>query len=248
MAESKSLASLASTGFVLPTVLAQPTAPVISGLNWAPYITFAHPARKDEWAKLQAKFGIGLREGNMYYLDGAEIVHLDELKCGYLTGLQHWVERSPSGELLKFSRFPQPDPFREHVEAVVLVYLKDKVVPANITFRTTKCGAAKTMDETLRLASDPVGWGKLSPTHQATVPIPQPFFRFFASIRLSAPRTSKRSGLPYSTLVASVFPTTSTEVVLLRAMIDDPDMQAKLGKAAERYKYVMDELETACID
>lgn len=239
MAESKSLAAQ-SAGFQMPGALMAPSAPIVSGLEWAPYISFAHPSRKDEWAKLQAKFG-SVKEGHPYFIDGTDMRQLPTMKLGYICGTQYWSHKSPNGTLLAFSRTAKPTPFREHVEAVVLVYLDDKVVPANVSFHTTKCGAAKTMDENLRLAAT-IEWGQQGPDYGMTMQIPQAFLRFYADVALGEPRNSKTTGLPYQPLYASIKPTTSTEWAAVGQSTED--IQKQLELAAKRYQYVLDELAT----
>lgn len=250
--QEKSLAAATAAplvpSFAMPAALQAPTS-VVSGLVWAPYITFAHQSRKDEWAKLQARFGYQtVKEGQMYFIDGDEMTALDVAKVSLVCATQHWVHKDPVGALLGFSRNPKPDPFREHVEAVVLVYLKDRVTPANVTFRTTKCGGAKAMSDALLLASTP-DWGHLSPDHMKTMTIPQPFLRFYANLTLGEPRTPKArpgkpAGLPYRVLNADVRPTTEVEWKALDALSKDANLQNVFDLASNRYESVLAELAT----
>ncbi len=235
---SQSLAAQ-TAGFTMPGSLVPTAAPIVSGLEWAPYISFAHPTRKDEWAKLQAKFG-SVKEGHPYFIDGTDMRYLPSMKLGFICGTQYWSHKSPNGTLLAFSRNPKPSPFREHVEAVVLVYLDDKVVPANVTFHTTKCGGAKDMDAALRLAST-TDWGAQGPDYAMTMQIPQAFLRFYADVALGEPRNSKTSGLPYQPLYASIRPTTSTEWSAVGQSTET--IQKHLDLAAKRYEYVLNELK-----
>lgn len=218
--------------------------PIVSSLRWAPYITFAHHSRKDEWAKLNAKFGANkVQEGAPFYVDGDDVRDLSGgMKLGYVCGTQYWAHKDPSGKLLAFSRSPKPDPFREAVEAVLLVYLEEKVAPANVTFHTTKCGAAKAMSEALALAST-ADWGKQGPSYEATMAVKQPFLRFYADVVLSAPRNSKKTGLPYTTLLTTVVPTGRREWDQLKALGADANVKNLLEMAAERYQSVIKELE-----
>lgn len=246
MAKEKSLAAqAASIGLALPERLAAPVAPIVSGLRWAPYITFAHNSRKDEWGKIQAKYGV-VREGEMYYVDDKDVRHLTTAKVSYICGQQYWAHKDGAGVLQAFSKTPKPDPFREHVEAVVLLYLPEKVVPCNVTFHTTKCGGAKAMDETLRTASTPY-WGEISAAHAATMSIPQAYLRFYAELSLNDPRTpkvrpGKPAGQPYRTLNARIAPTTNVEMAQIRAFIDSPDREELMRLADQRYADVLADL------
>lgn len=235
----KSLAAIA--GFELPASLQaaqEAPAAVVSSLEWAPYITFAHNSRKDEWAKLAAQFG-SVNEGDMYFIHGKMQKHLTSAKMGYFAGKQFWTHKSPAGLLLDVKNTPMPDPYRELVEAVVLLYIDGKAIPCNMSFHTTKCGAAKTMSDAFVEASS-VDWGKRGSDYALTMNFPHVFLRFFAEVVMAAPRNSKRTGLPYRPLYAGIKPTTSTEIQMVQV---NEDFNKQLELASKRFEYVTKELE-----
>ncbi len=238
----KSLAVPSFAGLTMPKGVGQERAPIVSSLQFAPYITFAHPSRKDEWAKLQMRFGAqNVKDGDPFYIDGDDMRSMKQMKVGFVCGQQHWVHKAANGDLIAYSRNPKPDPWREHVEAILLAYLDDKVVPCNVTFRTTKCGAAVQMDEALRLASTP-DWGHQGPAYAATMQVQAPFLRFYADMTLNAPRTSKKTGLPYSTFTTVIVPTGPAEWDKLKAFGTDGNAQTLLNMASERYEQVLSDL------
>lgn len=237
---SESLAAASAAALDLPGASVPEQVPIVSSLAFAPYITFAHHARKDEWARLNARFGANkVREGDPYYIDGDDMRPLaDGMRLGWLCGTQYWVHKAPDGGLVAHSRSPKPEPFREHVEAVVLLYLPDKVVPCNVTFRTTKCGAAKAMSEAAALAATP-DWGRQGSLYAATMALRQPFLRFYADVSMSAPRNSKRTGLPYTTLMTMIVPTGPAEWAQLKSLGEDANYRNLFDMAMERYNSVV---------
>lgn len=212
----------------------------------APYITFAHPKRADEWAKLVAKFGQVL-EGDMFLIRQDSLHKLDQAKLGWLCHKQYWAEVSAAGELQKASFKEMPKPFKEHIEAVVLVYLEDKeIVPANVQFRTTKCPAAKSMSDALMEAST-AEWGERGPAHKESLVCAQPFMRFYGIVALGPQRVSKTSGLNYKPTVCQVRPTTLVEWRLLKEFTETEASQKMLEDAASRFEYRISEVKTKVV-
>lgn len=238
MGKEKSLAAqsgaLANATVTLPAVFQQPQERLVSR-DWAPYITFAHPKRADEWNKLIAKLG-QVSEGDMCFISQEHICKLDVAKIGWLCHKQYWAETNPAGEMLSATFQEKPHPFKEHVEAVVLVYFDDRIVPANVRFRTTKCPAAKVMSKALEDASKPE-WGDQSPAHKETLVANQPFMRFYGEMLLGPSRPSRSSGLPYRPTVCTVKPTGVAEWRLLKEFCDNPESQKALDEAAKRFEF-----------
>lgn len=232
---TQSLASQAGalSEFQLPALFSAPQQPIQARVA-SPYVTFAHGKRADEWKKLVAKFGT-VNEGDMFLFHPDGIEKLDVLKCGWLAHQQYWIHKNAKGDLVASSFKEAPDPFKEHVEAVLLVYLDDRIMPANICFRTTKCGAAKEMSDALADASTP-SWADRSPAHRETLSVNQPFGRFYGEIAPGATRIGKSSGLPYTPLTCDVKPTGVSEWRLLEAFIKDPETNGKLQAAAAQFQ------------
>ena len=233
--------ALAEKPFEMPAVFdPQGAAPMVSK-KWAPYITFAHPNRADEWKKLTAKFK-DVTASEMYFIDGDDIRDLSVAKLGWIVGTQYWAHKSPKGELLQVWFDEQPNR-KEYVEAVVLVYLDDKVVPANVTFKSTKCPAAITLSKALAACQKPE-WSEESEAHAASLVVNQPFGRFYGDVVLLPSRPSKKSGLPYRPTSCTIHPTTSTEWAMLKQLSEDPGCQKMMTAAAERYNSQMAELKS----
>lgn len=238
--------AIATPELKLPAMFTAPQED-IKGRFSAPYVCFAHPKRADEWKKfcsqaVVAKYGTP-NEGDMYFVEENNVQKLDTLKAGWLCGKQYWVHKKEgSGDIIAASFEERPKPFKEAVEAVILVYFEDRIVAANIQFRTTKCGAAKTMADALKLASTPE-WANESAAHKESLIVTQPFGRFFGVLTLQPPRPGKSSGLPYKPLVAEIKPTTLVEWRLFKAFAENPETAKALTDAEGRYKWRLDELQ-----
>lgn len=241
MAKQPSLAAqsgaLQAAELKMPAIFQGPP-PAVVGKKWPPYITFAHPRRSDEWSKLVAKFK-NVGEGDMYFI-GDELVRLDIAKLSLICCKQYWALTNATGELQKTSEVDMPG-WKEHIEAVVLVYLPGRVSPANICFRTTKCPAGKTLSDALVAAQSPQ-WGEESDAHKWTMQIQQPFMRFFGEVTILPARTSKTSGLPYKPTACTIKPTGPDEWSVLKPFTENPESQVMLDKAAERYQARLNEV------
>lgn len=231
----------AAPKFEMPAVFQEPTEKVVGRFN-TPYISFAHKNRQDEYAKLVGQYG-NVNEGEMFLVEGSILTKLDTAKLGIIKLKQYWVEKNAAGEVLKASYTEKPWPWAEHMDAVVLVYLDDRIVVANVNPHTTKCSGFKSLADALKACQTPE-WADKSPAHQATMQINQPFMRFFGEVTLSVNRISKKSGLPYRVTQCVIKPTTNVEVELLKAFIASPDNNKQLSDAADRYSFRIKELES----
>lgn len=240
---AKSLAEQANVldaPFKLPAVFQEPQEPIKS---WAvvPYITFAHQKRQEEWNKLKNAFD-DVEEGGMYLIQQNSQHKLNPAKLTMMCCKQFWSETNAAGDVQRVSFKEKPRPYKENIEAVVLVYLDTEIVPANISFRTTKCPAAKTLYDALMEASNP-SWGEKSPKHMESMVCSQPFMRFYGIMSLGVQRVSKLSGLPYRTTTCSVNPTGMAEWRMLKNFCDSPDSEQKLEETAARFTRRIDEIK-----
>lgn len=215
----------------------------IKGRTFPPYVSFANSLKKDEFKRIYAETGKMPEDGDMYLIEPKQVTPLPTLKCGWLRGTQCWVLTDESGSnILNVSYEEKPKPWKEQIEGVVLVYLDDRIVPANATFRTTKCGGALTLHKALALASDTAAWAALSEHHKATMVIQQPFWRFFGKLTVLAPRPPKGGGNPYRPTACDIFPVTPNETTLIAKFNEDAEAATKaLTAAAERYAYRISE-------
>lgn len=243
MAKQQSLASSAgalAAPSTLPAVFSAPQDKLTSRIL-APYVVFAHPKRADEWNKINGALG-GVTEGEMYYIDQDGPRKLDKLKASLLAYKQFWVEKNPAGDLLRSSFAEKPWPWKEQIEAALLVYFDDKVVPALMTFKTTKCGGVRPLSDALEAAQKP-DWADKSPAHKETLICAQAFMRFYGELQLGPTRTSKSSGLPYRPLNCVVKPTTPVEWRVLKELCEDPKGAEKLTSLGERFTGRIKEIE-----
>lgn len=223
----------------LPAIFSAPVDKV-KGRYTAPYITFAHPKRADEWQKLVAKFK-RVDEGEMYFIRQDDLRKLDNAKLSLIACKQYWAEANPAGEVLRTTWSEKPKPYKEHIEAVVLVYFDDEVVPANVQFRTTKCPAGKALADALVQVTTPE-WAELGQAHKDSLIIQQPFGRFYGIISLGDKRTSRTSGLPYRPTLCDIQPTSTPEWRLLKLFSESPDSQKALQDAADRYQWRLEDV------
>ena len=225
----------------LPSVFSAPQQRIESR-KLAPYLVFAHQKRGDEWTKLVAKHG-NISEGDLFLITPDRSYPLPVAKVGWLCGRQYWAETNLAGDtLLRVSTTEAPKPFGERVEAVLLVYLEDRIVPANVLFKKTKCPAAKALSDAFIDAQTPE-WADRSSAHKETLVCSQAFMRFYGELVVNPPRTSKSSGLPYRTTSCPVYPTGIPEWRLLKQLSEDPTTQKALTEAAARFESQMREVE-----
>lgn len=236
MAKQQSLAAQAGVvdALQLPAVFSAP-AERIEGKKWPPYFCFAHPRKTDEWNKLTATFG-KVEEGDMFLVDNDQAFALNPTaKLGWLCHKQFWALANGAGEVQKVSFKEMPDPFKERVEAVVLVYLEDRIVVANAQFRTTKCPAAKSLSDALAEAGTEA-WAGKSPAHRETLALQQSFARFYGLVSLGPTRTGKSSGMPYRPTQCTIKPTSVPEWRVLDAFSKAKDTSEALQRAAAQFE------------
>lgn len=244
-AKTGEVAKAEAAGFQLPAIFQKPQTPVVARA-WAPQVVFAHHKRADEYKKIMAKFP-ATSEGDMCFIFGDRIERLEMAKMALVMCQQYWASKKEgSGDLLACSFNEMPHPFKEYIHAVVLVYLEDRIYPANIEFRTTKCPAGKELSDALLAASDPK-WGELSPAHKEALIVQQPFGRYYGEVKLAGMRPSKSSGMPYNPLHATIKPTSVPEWRLFDAFTKDPDTNKLLEMCGQRFAQKLKDLEPKMI-
>lgn len=202
-------------GFKMPAVFGAPPNRV-QARAWAPYITFAHPKKKDEWNKLTGKFR-NVEEGDMYFIHGDRVEKLDVAKLSPIRLQQYWIHKAAGGtQVVATSYEERGDPFDEYIECAALLYLPDRIYPVNVQFRTTKCPIGKALDTALNDAQEP-SWGDRSPEHKATLVLEQPFLRFYGECVIAEPRPGKKGGMPYRPGQCTIKPTGVVEFQLIKA-------------------------------
>lgn len=228
-------------GLTIPAALAVPNEEPVSSFKVGPYITFAHPQRADEWAKLLGRFG-HVDEGHMYLVNGEEFVKLDVAKLAVFRYKQYWKHTDDDGNVVDVQYTPQPKPYREYMETVCFLYLPDRLLPVTVRFRTTKCSGALQMTRALQMAATEQ-WAKQGAAYNATMALQQPALRYVAECRLSKPRASRQSKYTYTKLTAVVRPTTQAEWDLAKAFSADEKAQQQLEHAANYFQWATSNLE-----
>lgn len=200
-----------------------------------PYVVFCHPERKDEWKRLHSKFP-NLVEGDMYLITSEALYPLPIAKLGFMCGKQYWVLTNAKNEVQKALWEERPKPWQERIDAVVLVYLEDRIVPANMRFKTTKCPAGKLLSDAL-LKAGTSEWADESAAHKESLICQQAFMRFFGNVSVGPPRPGKESGKNYRPTSCDIQPTSVPEWRLLKAFTESPDANKQLQDAADRYTH-----------
>lgn len=243
MAKAQSLAAQAgAVEFTLPAVFGSGAAPpAVVGRKWPPLVTFAHPKRSDEWNKIVGKYGKAV-EGGMYFVHNDRVERLETAKLGWFVGRQYWVHKKENGEVIATSFKEMPAPYKEAIEACVIVYLPDGLAfPANVQFRTTKCSAGKALSDEF-LACQEAAWSERGGAYKEAVAVRDPCARFFGEVTEGPVRTSKTSGNPYTTLETIIKPTGMAEWRAYSEMLKDPERADLVQKVAANYERRMAEV------
>lgn len=235
VAKQQSLAAQAGAiDFQLPAVFGGGQQ-AIAAKKWPPMITFAHNKRADEWAKITAKFGRAV-EGGMYLVHNDRVERLETAKLGWFIGQQYWVRKDGAGNVVEASFDKESPPgFVEQVEACVVVYLSDGLLPANVQFRTTKCSAAQKLSDEFNACQEP-GWAEKSDGHKMTLSLRDPWMRFYGIVTELPPRPSKTSGNLYTPLDTRLAPTGVAEWKHIQDFCKDPENQRMVSEVAANYE------------
>lgn len=242
MAKTQSLAAQAGVlkaELQLPSVFSAPQEK-IQGRFSAPYVTFAHPKRADEWAKIVGKYGAP-NEGDMFLVEPTGVTKMDTMKAALLCARQAWTVTNAAGDILTV-HFEEKPGTKELVVAALLVYLEDRVVPANIKFKTTKCRAAKELADALAEAATPE-WADKSPAHKDTMVVGYPFGRYYGLVKVMEARPSKTSGTPYRPTSTVIAPTGMQEWKLLKAFSESEGYKDLMDAASRRFESDVEELK-----
>lgn len=245
MAKQQSLAAktdgaLAAPALTLPAIFTKPPE-AMKARYMAPYIVFAHPKRADEWKRINSRFK-DVEEGDMFLLANGEIYKTDTLKCSLLAGQQYWSEANAAGVVLKTSYVELPKPYKEQVEAVLLVYHGDGILVANVHARGPKCSGFRGLVAALIEASES-SWGDKGAEFKESLIVNQPFGRFYANLVLGDKRTGKTSGLPYKPLTCEVHPTGIPEWRMFDAFCKSEEATKQMNDAAVRFSERMVEVD-----
>jgi len=237
----KSLAAQAGLvgEFKLPAMFEQ--APTVKPRALCPYVAFVHPM-SPSWGSLSTKCP-GLQESDPVLVGPGDAARkLAPFKYHLLTAKQYWTKGDSQGNVTDWSLTSKAD-FGENVEAVILVMVDDKLVPATCQFRTTKSGGVHPMVQALETSAGE-DWAKLSPQHKETLVCQKPFMRFYGEVVVGPKRTSKGTGRAYTPATVKVYPTTVAEWRVLSESFKSELFQKELEEAAEAFTRRMDDIQS----
>ena len=189
----------------------------------SPYVTFVS-LKSPLFAKVAGAFP-NLNEGEPVLFEGEQMTKLDDMTFYLIKASAHWSVCDPNGEIIKSyldkdEGAKRRKETREHVETVLLVQVKDRLVPARCTFKTTKTRAAFTAWQTKDTAKSEI-WASLSPEHKATLVVPDPRFRYKTTVKLQFGIISKSSGMKMTLAAGIVKPTTVADWGMLSKWLKD---------------------------
>jgi hypothetical protein len=193
-----------------------------------PFIGFAEP-KGSKYADIRAALP-GIQAGAPYlYKPGTGYVAMNPAKMHVVEGVQFFVEYGADGATPVTVTRTDPgsfkSPLKEAIFGVAVAYTPDGLVPAAVSFRTTKAPAAHAALKALRDCADATAWGNKSPDFRETLRIPVPFARFTATVTTRA-KTGKGSGQQYYAASADIKPTTPAEAKMIGAALASPDFMA----------------------
>lgn len=204
-----------------------------------PYVQFVSSKSKN-YGELLGKIP-SLREGEPVLVQPAPAhpVKLSPMKYFLLHATEFWGQYNQLGELVAVSS-TKPEPtnggprYDQTIEATVLVVLEDRLVPAQVRFKSTKCPAVYPAIRAMEEAKTPA-WGKKGDDYAFTLKIDRPWGRFTCSANRTT-RTNREKGTEYQTMEAVVNPTSAADLTKLVKFLQDKDAMALLQDVAAQYR------------
>ena len=215
-----------------------------SNFNISPYMVFA--SERSPNFNMWAAHVPDLSEGQPILVrrgaEGPTYDRLSPCKFHLIAGFQHFSELTDRGDFVRttldarVAKEDEAGTLRECIETVLLVYAPGGgLVCARCTFKTTKCGAARTAIETLRLAKDAAKWGARSPAHKASLVAQVPWARFAVVVKLKS-GTGKDSGRDYIAANAVIVPSALAEWEAIGAFLKVEENQRACREAMDAHK------------
>lgn len=249
----KSLASETNAAVVesnpgagLPVAFLQDTAievaaPIFQG---TPYVSFVS-SRGSGYVRLSSILP-DLEEGSPVLIlpQPEKPVLLDPFRYYLVASKYHYSEVDNRGEIVR-STFDRDKAkgdrqLLEHVEAIILVVLSDRIVPATCTFKTTKLSGIQPAIEAFTTASTPE-WGALSAEHKASLIVPDPRFRFVTTVRMR-PGTSRSTGNNYIAAQGIVRPTGAADWKAIADWLKDQANRERVTAVKARFSRRLQEV------
>jgi hypothetical protein len=211
-----------------------------------PYVVFAHPMSRVLWPKLSQAIA-GLDEGDTVLVlpEPQRPVKLSPMRFMLLAAFQYWGRVTDTGELTAARTEPPTEDkreWKEQIESVLLVFAENRIIPAGMLWKTTKCGGVHRAIDALKLAANLEEWGKQSADHKLTLAVPVVWGRFVAQTKLAGAKTAKGSGYTYRPATSLIFPTTAAEMKLLSDSFADDGFSAAMNAVQKRYEFRVSEV------
>jgi hypothetical protein len=240
MPKPKSLVSQAAPATSTAVVPAAPVGGAIDvrgpAMQQTPYVIFAS-SKSPNWAKYVAAVP-GLSEGDQLLIqpEPLPVVKLVPMRFMLLSARQFWTVLDGAGEVSEaFASADDADSkAQETIEAMVLVLHGARVIPARVSFRTTKCKAAHVAIKAREYAATP-DWADQSDDHKATLAVSEPALRFVATVRTSL-KTSRSSGYKYQLATSVISPVTAAEMGQLAEFFGSDAGREQLIAVREGYE------------
>lgn len=220
----------------LPALPADMATNDLKQVSSSQYVFFAHP-RADKYGELCVKLqNPKLAEGSQILVQaGDNYVHLSPMRFMLVDKYvsQYWARLDARNTVLEASK-SEVRAWREHIDAIILVFTKSGVEPARCTFRGPKATGARKLHAEIRQASLP-GWDSKSAEHAHAAKLPQAWTRVVGTIALSEPIKPKGddpSKTPYTVADAVCKPISLAEYEALKKVWGDVEFKAKLAACA----------------
>lgn len=243
----QSLASRGSTALAtLPET--QPIVVVPPDVQQSSYVTFVHPSAKVYSKLAQCIPGVDLDDTVLILPEPRRPLKLAPMRFMLLAAMQYWAqfdeaEFTPTKTRLTPPEDGQKRAWKEQIESVVLIVTADRLYPASMLWKSTKCGPFHRANDALKLAGDPEEWGKQSPDHALTCGVPVVWARFVAQVKLGKKTTSKTSGYTYTPATSLIYPTTASELKLVTESFDKDTFRAELAAVQSRYTHRLEDVK-----
>jgi hypothetical protein len=231
-----------------PSTSMVPAAPGVdvdtSRVGGTPFATFIS-AKSPRFPELAAAIP-GLKEPQVVLIrpQPQRPIRLDPFKVHLITARQFWVESEEDHSLIRV-QYNRPEKYsaelKETIEAVVLAYAGNKVFPARVTFKTTKCVGAAVAAKTLKLAAS-ASWADEGPEYAATLQLPMPWARFTATFTCTQ-QTARFSGRKYWLSNATITPTSESDAATVAAAFKDEEVQATYNAVLASFNRRVAELD-----
>ncbi len=221
---------------------------VSDGSGGMTFVGFADPQGKN-YDKLVAA---GIRNGDAYLSEKGVLTKLNPLQFHVLQAEQFWVTfaKDKSGKITGVSK---QDPgswksdWKESNEAAIIVYVDGRLVPANVSFRSTRANPGSVAAKELNYAAGvtPEGkkaWALQSKDHAAVAgKLAAPFSRFSVLVH-NEQITAKTSGNKLLIPKGEVVLTSPAQAEGLAAAFADPKFSEAVAKVLDTYNSRVKEL------